>query len=113
MPWENSASNSQTDLLVDLTWLGIESLQSVASITYDRPTNLSIWIMHDGRAFAVISHPDADQPNRRRWKGWCFIDMKDDHATCAAVSARFSLLAVGTTRFDLRFNLCSMSLKDD
>lgn len=108
--WEPPREGPQAvaQVLSKLDWM---DKSTVALMTYDRAMNLNIWIASDGSAYAVqrsrpriarnMSSDDGSQPpkspgtsSNRLYDGFCFHRTANGKATCAAINARFSLLAV-------------------
>ena len=97
---DNNGSQTSTELINKMTW--ISGNAKIVDMMHDRPMNLSTWITHDGKAYAVqrILGTSAS-PNPKRsvnmFKGYCFHmpSVESEHAVRATINARFSLIAVG------------------
>jgi hypothetical protein len=88
-----SGNQASTTLLKSLPWMSKRAF--VVDMVHDRPMNISTWITSDGRCYAVQNTGDEEASNA--FQGHCFhVPEKDgERAAKAAISARFSLMAVG------------------
>lgn len=112
--WETQKDGSQavTQLLAKLDWVGQKS--SISTIVHDRAINLSVWLSHDGLAYAVqrvkpnltraASSSESNPSSRssttaatRLFDGYCFHKSDAGEAVFASINARFSLIAIATT----------------
>lgn len=95
---EDARPQTKTELLGRMGW--IESKATLAKMLFDRPMKLTVWITSDGRAYAVqrptVAATIAETPVSST-RGFCFHrpESEDAFATSAAVSPRFSLIAIG------------------
>ena len=97
---EKGTSQTKTELVSRMSWIGKKS--RIIQMVYDKPMNLSTWIMQDGRTFAVqrsvtATNPSSEDP-KSLFQGFCFREPKAEHeaAVKVAINARFSLISVGT-----------------
>ncbi|CAO3613910.1 unnamed protein product [Cunninghamella echinulata] len=117
-PHQTNATQTSIQHKLDIF---LDQHEQVKSIFYDKMMNISIWITDVGRAYFIQNHrqrrnskgstnsdssgsfiqtpttPSFSEPIR--WSGCCLHgDNFDpiDEATCVAINARFSLIAVGT-----------------
>ena len=93
---DSTGTQTSTELLSRMSWLEKKSM--IVEMVYNRPMNLSAWLTSDGRVYAVQRLEKSPQQDPKSlFKGYCFHDPTDDlsHGTCAAINARFSLIAVG------------------
>ena len=106
--WRRDSTSPQTSTisLKSLSWMDPDG--KILEMAYDRPMNISTWIMSDGKAYAVqranSSSQEDDVEPRMLFKGYCFHtpDSDDAHATKTAINARFSLIAVGCADGSIR-----------
>jgi len=49
--WEDQSNRSHTQLLSKIPWLKTKS--AIAHMSFDRPTNLFVWVSQDGKAYVV------------------------------------------------------------
>ncbi|KAF2668056.1 RIC1-domain-containing protein [Microthyrium microscopicum] len=95
-------SQATTALLKSMSW--ISKSTHIKEIIHDRPMNLSVWITSDGKGYAV-QKPQSANPSEPSdlFQGHCFHDPESDdsRATKAAISARFSLIAVSCVDSDI------------
>ncbi|RHZ64129.1 hypothetical protein Glove_326g53 [Diversispora epigaea] len=122
IPWHSEPTATKTNILARLEF--IESNKaSISHMVYDRRINLYGWITTDGKAYAVqfIEHRPSIEDDSKipplYWMGYCFhasgseIEKSPEiKASCIAINAKFSLLAVGTQGishmvYDRRINL--------
>ena len=101
---EEGMSQTSTELLSRLTWLAQKSV--VVDMVHDRPMGLACWITGDGKAYVVQRRPTPAEtagPSKGSLLGFCFREPKDaaDAAIKTAISARFSLIAVGCADGDI------------
>lgn len=102
---DNSGSQTSTELLSRISWIHKKS--NVMDMVYDRAMSLAIWVTNEGRAYAVQRLPltakEANGP-KRLFRGYGFHEPRSDeeHATKAAINARFSLLAIGCENAAIR-----------
>ena len=102
---DESGSQATTELFKAMPWISKKS--TLREMVHDRPMNISTWITSDGKAFAVQKSPqpaDTDSASSEKlFKGYCFHDPDSEakHAVKAAISARFSLIAVGCANGDV------------
>ena len=94
---KDERSQTSTELISRMTWMQSKSM--VVEMVYDRAMSLAVWIMADGRAYAVQrleSQAPATEGIRKLFRGYCFHTPRDEQrvAVKASINARFSLLAV-------------------
>ena len=94
---DESGSQTSTELISRMTW--IEKKANITEMVHDRAMSLAVWVIGDGRAYAVqkLPSPTRDTEGARRlFRGYCFHTPEADHemASKVAINARFSLLAV-------------------
>ena len=94
---DDSRSQTSTELVSRMAWVQQKSM--VKEMVYDRAMSLAVWIMADGRAYAVQrleSQARDTEGIRRLFRGYCFHAPESDdyRGIKASVNARFSLLAV-------------------
>lgn len=110
--WSPNKNGKQTitELIGKLDWMHNKS--TICEIVHERAMNLSVWVTHDLRAYAVqrlkskeILNPEASDESeaseksentRRLFHGYCFHDpaSENDGATLTAINARFSIIAI-------------------
>ncbi|KAL9625840.1 MAG: hypothetical protein Q9160_000160 [Pyrenula sp. 1 TL-2023] len=110
--WSPDKNGRQTitELIGKLDWMPNKS--TVREIVHERAMNLSVWVTHDLRAYAVQRLKIKEIPNseasdesevsersenaRRLFHGYCFHDAvsEKDGATLTAINARFSIIAI-------------------
>jgi RAB6A-GEF complex partner protein 1 len=108
---EESGSQASAELLSRMEWVHKKTI--IVGMLHNRAMHLSIWIAHDGRAYAVqrenqtalkreqsanSSESDRAQPgNPKLFNGYCFHEPHHEglFARVIAVNAKFSLLAIG------------------
>ncbi|PKC14198.1 RIC1-domain-containing protein [Rhizophagus irregularis] len=107
IPWQDGPNGTKTNILARLEFLE-DKKAGISSIVYNRRINIHGWITTDGKAYAVQfnEHRPSIENNHKApplfWTGFCFHSSgdlepaKDVRATCIAINAKFSLLAVGT-----------------
>ena len=114
---DESGSHTSTELLSKMDWMNGKA--SIVSIVYDRAMNLSVWVTHDGRAFAVqrlkkqrletssldeqVELLSTNAVNGRLFRGFCFHDPERSEfsAVKTAINARFSLLAISCANAEI------------
>ncbi|KAF0380398.1 RIC1-domain-containing protein [Gigaspora margarita] len=107
IPWIGEPSGTKTNILARLEFL--ESKEAtIRSIVFDRRIDLFGWLTTDGKAYAVqFNENDTSVEKGAKvpplyWTGYCFHAGGDiesapkNRATCIAINAKFSLIAVGT-----------------
>ena len=94
---DSEGNQTSTELFSRMDWMSRKAV--VVDMIYDRPMNLFTWITSEGKAFAVQRLSKQKDPNAptKLFKGYCFHTplQEGDHATKAAINARFSLIAIG------------------
>ncbi|KAL1901742.1 WD40 repeat protein [Ceratocystis pirilliformis] len=99
---DSTGKQTRTELVSKMPWA--EKKSTICEMTYDRPMNLSTWVMADGRAYAVQKIPPPTSTEgmdpaelKRLFRGHCFHIPQNpgERAVKAVVNARFSLIAVG------------------
>lgn len=113
--WEpqKDGSHAVAQLLVKMDW--IDQRSAIATMVHDRAMNLSVWLSHDGQAYAVQrvkphmvkaassddsipSQRSSTTPSTRLFDGYCFHKPEASAgAKFACINARFSLIAVATS----------------
>jgi len=104
-PFDSTASSHSTELVKRMLWMSEKV--PVIDMSYDRPMNLYTWITDDGKVYAVqrLLGANADPSNPKSlFKGFCFHlpSNESEHATKAAINARFSLVAVACADSSVR-----------
>ena len=97
---DRAGNQTTTGLLSRMQWLTSKSLP--AEVVYDRPMNLFVWTMGDGKAYAVRRIQGNVQGRDSRdfnplFDGHQFHTPETDEqrSTKAAVNSKFSLIAIG------------------
>ena len=95
---DSSGSQTSTELLSRMAWMSRKT--NIVDMVHDRAMSLSAWITGDGKVYAVQRlSPVAkiSESPQRLFHGYSFHDPtnEDQHATKAAINARFSLIAIG------------------
>ncbi|WFD34216.1 WD40 repeat protein [Malassezia cuniculi] len=80
--WPPTQSAPQSTLLDSLEWVGPGT---VSYVTYSRAMMVGVWITQSGSASVAMRDGDS----------WVGAPMHESGAMCAAINARFSLIAVG------------------
>lgn len=96
---DSTGNQTSTELISRMSWLFHKS--QVLGMVYDKPMNVFIWITSDGKAHAVqksLAVASESGVPQGLFRGYSFHhpESENDKATCTAVNARFSLIAVGT-----------------
>ncbi len=96
---DSSGNQTSTELMSRLPWFTRNG--QIVGMVYDRPMNIFVWITSNGQAYAVQKNSStateqADVKMMFRGHRFHHPEQQGDHATAAAVNARFSLIAVGT-----------------
>jgi RAB6A-GEF complex partner protein 1 len=111
--WDAEDGGTQTaaEVVSKMDW--VQKKTVFISMVHNRAMHLSIWIGHDGRAYAVQrqkqsfsrreSSADSSESEKlqsrtpKLFDGYCFHGPQspEDHAQIVAVNAKFSLIAVG------------------
>ncbi|CAL8583385.1 WD40 repeat protein [Xanthoria parietina] len=97
---DSAGRQTSTELISRMAWMQKGSI--IRAMVYDRAMSLAVWITSDGRAYAVQRRPensnDSDE-NERLFRGYGFHTPMNSslEATHAAINARFSMLAIGST----------------
>jgi hypothetical protein len=113
---DSTGNQTSTELLGRMPWLSKKS--QVLAMVYDKPMNIFAWVTQDGKAHVVqkkspapsttasSSSSSLDRPapapvssqQKAYFRGYTFHHPGNaiEHATAAAINARFSLIAVGT-----------------
>jgi RAB6A-GEF complex partner protein 1 len=104
--WNPDGTNNQTstELLSRLPWIGKKSI--VTEVVHDRAMSLFVWILTDGKAYAVQKISKESQKvegQGKYFKGYGFHHPRNESymAVKAAINARFSLLAIGCKNGDI------------
>lgn len=117
--WSSEESNPQTqaELLSKMDWVPKKSV--IVGMVHSRAMHLSIWIAHDGKAYAVqrreqmtssrqpsVDSSESEAPSSgpsKLFNGYCFHQPRDEalFARAVAVNARFSLLVVACQNGEL------------
>ncbi|KAG9303646.1 hypothetical protein G9A89_018543 [Geosiphon pyriformis] len=106
IPWQAEPGATKTNILARLEFLQSKKAE-ITCIVYDRKISLFGWITSDGRAYAVQFNEQPLSPAGSKslpiyWAGFSFHGGNQQElpsslrATCIAINAKFSLLAVGT-----------------
>ena len=93
---DKSGSQTSTALISRMDW--IEPKTAIADMVYDRPMNMFVWIMTDGRAYAVQRQAlKAGSEAKATFDGHRFHDPSEglSNATVACINSRFSTIALG------------------
>ena len=88
VPWQDAAHGTQTYVTSKFDWMEQNIDATISDVTYDRLTNLYLFITTGGQAYAA-------QRGENGWRGWCFFSESGEKAIRTTVNARFSLLSVG------------------
>ncbi|EXJ68127.1 uncharacterized protein A1O5_08742 [Cladophialophora psammophila CBS 110553] len=114
---QKDGSNAVAQLLNRMDWITQKS--SISTMIHDRAMNLSVWLSQDGHAYAVqrikpqlTRAPSSDDsipsskgsttPSTRLFDGYCFHKPESSSsATFASINARFSLIAVATSKGEI------------
>ncbi|CAG8526735.1 18830_t:CDS:2, partial [Racocetra fulgida] len=103
--WENAESGK---LRFELRTVAAQVEVTIKLIVFDRRIDLFGWITSDGKAYAVQFNENDTSAEKvvktptLYWTGYCFHASDDletvpkNRATCIAINAKFSLIAVGT-----------------
>ncbi|KAI9696586.1 MAG: hypothetical protein M1836_005605 [Candelina mexicana] len=97
---DSTGNQTSTELLSRMAWINKKA--GVVNMVHDRPMNLSTWVLDDGKAYAVqrlsVARQDPSAP-KKLFRGFCFHtpEKEDEFAIKAAINARFSLIAIGST----------------
>lgn len=115
--FDENGLQMSAELLSKMDWIHRKTV--IRGMMHNRAMNLSIWIAHDGEAYAVQRQnqmvlereSSADSSNsdktpagsRKLFNGYCFHEPQNENffATVAAINAKFSLLAVGCQNGEL------------
>ncbi|CAG8522977.1 22493_t:CDS:10 [Cetraspora pellucida] len=106
IPWLGEPSGTKTNILSRLEFLESKEV-AIKLIVFDRRIDLFGWITSDGKAYAVQFNENDTSVSGYftpllYWTGYCFhasgdLEPAPNHrATCLAINAKFSLIAVGT-----------------
>jgi len=122
IPWIGEPSGTKTNILARLEFL--ESKEAtIRSIVFDRRIDLFGWLTTDGKAYAVqFNENDTSVEKGAKvpplyWTGYCFHAGGDiesapkNRATCIAINAKFSLIAVGTEGLVYLIDICVLAKK--
>ncbi|KAL9081805.1 MAG: hypothetical protein Q9159_007012 [Coniocarpon cinnabarinum] len=93
---DKSGSQTSTALLSKMEWM--ESKTTVSDIVYDRPMNMYVWVMADGRAYSVQRQaPKPGLDSKAIFSGHPFHDPVQGLSTAitADINSRFSTIALG------------------
>ena len=101
---DDNSNQTTTEILSRLPWVNKKS--RVVELVYDRAMSLFVWILSDGKAYAVQKITKESQRvegQGKFFKGYEFHNPENDlaQATKAAINARFSLLAIGCANGDV------------
>lgn len=95
---DSAGAQTSTEMFNRMDWLPKKTV--VTEMIYDKPMNLSTWVTSDGKAYAVqrLPHKQAET-HQKLFRGYCFHNSSDTKhfAIKAAINARFSLIAIGTS----------------
>ncbi|CAG8600077.1 32678_t:CDS:10 [Gigaspora margarita] len=137
IPWIGEPSGTKTNILARLEFLESKeeselgklvnavsehsSVATIRSIVFDRRIDLFGWLTTDGKAYAVqFNENDTTVEKGAKvpplyWTGYCFHAGGDiesapkNRATCIAINAKFSLIAVGTEGLVYLIDICPVT----
>ncbi|CAG8583458.1 7988_t:CDS:10, partial [Racocetra persica] len=124
IPWLGEPSGTKTNILSRLEFLKSKEV-TIKLIVFDRRIDLFGWITSDGKAYAVQFNENDTSAEKvvktptLYWTGYCFHASDDlepvpkNRATCIAINAKFSLIAVGTEGAKIFHNVLFYFLNND